>query len=94
MKCGIVFKNYKKLKIPIFAAMARKILVVYAVYTVIVFLINTYVIKENYTDALLKAVLSGVVFAALYAIVLMRNEKRQNDEKEAAAKNIPTKKKK
>jgi hypothetical protein len=42
---------------PIFASMARKILVVYAIYTVIVFLTNTYIFKENYTDALLKAVL-------------------------------------
>lgn len=74
---------------PIFAAMARKILVVYALYTVIVFLINTYVIKENYTDALLKAVISGVLFTAIYAVIIMRNEKRENDEKE-----VPVKKKK
>jgi uncharacterized membrane protein YfcA len=66
--------------------MARKILVVYAVYTVIVFLLNTYIFKENYTDALLKAVLSGVVFTAIYAIFTMRNEKRQADEKETAVK--------
>lgn len=85
----MVFTNYKKLKMPIFAAMARKILVVYALYTVIVFLINTYVIKENYTDALLKAVISGVLFTAIYAVIIMRNEKRENDEKE-----VPVKKKK
>jgi hypothetical protein len=70
-------------------AMARKILVVYAIYTVIVFLINTYIFKENYTDALLKAVFSGVVFTAVYAIIIMKNEKRQTDEKD-----IPAKKKK
>ena len=69
--------------------MARKILVVYAVYTVIVFLINTYIFKENYTDALLKAVLSGVVFTAIYAIIVMRHDKRQPEEKD-----IPAKKKK
>jgi galactitol-specific phosphotransferase system IIC component len=62
--------------------MARKILLVYAVYTIIVFLINTYFFKEDYTDALLKAVLSGVVFTAIYAIITMRNEKRQEEEKE------------
>jgi galactitol-specific phosphotransferase system IIC component len=70
--------------------MARKILLVYAVYTIIVFLINTYFFKEDYTDALLKAVLSGVVFTAIYAIITMRNEKRQEEEKE---KNVPQKKK-
>jgi len=62
--------------------MARKILLVYAVYTIIVFLINTYFFKEEYTDALLKAVLSGIVFTAIYAIITMRNEKRQEEEKE------------
>ena len=62
--------------------MARKILLVYAVYTIIVFLINTYFFKEDYTDALLKAVLSGIIFAAIYAIITMRNEKRQEEEKE------------
>ena len=70
--------------------MARKILLVYAVYTIIVFLINTYFFKEDYSDALLKAVLSGVVFTAIYAIITMRNEKRGEEEKE---KNIPQKKK-
>ena len=70
--------------------MARKILLVYAAYTVIVFLTNTYLFKEDYTDALLKAVLSGVVFTAIYAIITMRNEKRQEDEKEKAT---PQKKK-
>ena len=70
--------------------MARKILLVYAVYTIIVFLINTYFFKEDYTDALLKAVLSGIVFTAIYAIITMRNEKRQEEEKE---KNAPQKKK-
>ena len=70
--------------------MARKILLVYAVYTIIVFLINTYFFKEEYTDALLKAVLSGIIFAAIYAIITMRNEKRQEEEKE---KNAPQKKK-
>ncbi len=66
--------------------MARKILVVYALYTVIVFLTNTYIFKENYTDALLKAVLSGVVFTAIYAVIVMRNEKRQTDEEDVPAK--------
>jgi predicted cation transporter len=60
------------------------------VYTIIVFLINTYFFKEDYTDALLKAVLSGVVFTAIYAIITMRNEKRQEEEKK---KNVPQKKK-
>jgi len=74
--------------------MARKILVLYSIYTVIVFLINTYAFKENYTDALLKAVISGVLFTAIYAVILMRNEKRQNDEKDAATRNVSAKKKK
>jgi len=71
--------------------MARKILVVYAVYTVVVFLANSYIFKENYTDALLKAVISGVLFTAIYAVIIMRNEKRNEDTKPKVA---PTKKKK
>lgn len=82
----MVFRNYKKPKIYIFAVMARKILVVYALYTVIVFLTNTYIFKENYTDALLKAVISGVLFTAIYAVIIMRHEKRQPEEKNVAAK--------
>ena len=69
--------------------MARKILVVYIAYTVIVFMLNTYFFKEEYGDALVKAVLSGVVFTALYAIIVMRAEKRRDEEN-----NIPAKKKK
>lgn len=69
--------------------MARKILVVYVAYTVIVFLLNTYFFKEDYIDALVKAVLSGVVFTALYAVIVMRAEKRREDEN-----NTPVKKKK
>jgi len=72
--------------------MARKILLVYAVYTIIVFLINTYFFKEDYTDALLKAVLSGIVFTAIYAIITMRNEKRQEEEKGDIKKTSPRKK--
>lgn len=68
---------------PIFylCRMAKKVLLVYLVYTVIVFFINTYILKEIYTDALIKAVLSGVVFTALYAFVVMRNEKREQEKK-------------
>ena len=72
--------------------MARKILLVYAVYTISVFLINTYFFKEDYTDALLKAVLSGIVFTAIYAIITMRNEKRQEEEKGDIKKTSPRKK--
>ena len=61
--------------------MAKKILVVYLIYTVIVFFFNTYILKQIYTDALIKAVLSGVVFTALYAFVVMRNEKREQEKK-------------
>jgi hypothetical protein len=61
--------------------MARKILIVYVLYTLIVFLINSYFLKEDYVDALVKAVLSGVVFTALYAIIVMRAEKRREEEK-------------
>ena len=61
--------------------MAKKVLLVYLVYTVVVFFINTYILKEIYTDALIKAVLSGVVFTALYAFVVMRNEKREQENK-------------
>lgn len=56
--------------------MARKILVVYLVYTVIVFLAYTYIFKENYNNALLKSIISGVIFTAIYAFLAMRNEKR------------------
>jgi len=70
--------------------MARKILVVYLIYTVIVFFINSYVFKEEYSDALIKSVISGVLFTALFAFLMMRNEKRQQDEKENIA---PPKKK-
>jgi hypothetical protein len=71
---------------PTFAPMARKILVVYVLYTVIVFLINTYFFKEDYTDALVKAVLSGVVFTALYAVIVMRAEKRRDEENNTSSK--------
>ena len=66
--------------------MARKILVVYIAYTVIVFMLNTYFFKEEYGDALVKAVLSGVVFTALYAIIVMRAEKRRDEENNITAK--------
>jgi len=65
--------------------MARKILVVYLIYTVIVFFINSYIFKEEYTDALIKSVISGVLFTALFAFLMMRNDKRQEDEKEKIA---------
>lgn len=61
--------------------MAKKILVVYLIYTVVVFLFNKYIAKEIYTDALIKAVLSGVLFTVFYAFIVMRNEKRQQDKK-------------
>lgn len=77
----MVFRIFRKTKNPYLWPMARKILVVYVVYTVIVFLLNTYVFKEEYGDALVKAVLSGVVFTALYAVIVMRAEKRREEEK-------------
>jgi len=58
--------------------MARKIFIAYIIYIAIIFLVNDYILKENYVDAIVKAVLSGVVFAALYAIVLSRAAKRQD----------------
>jgi hypothetical protein len=61
--------------------MAKKILVVYLAYTVIVFFFYTYIQKASYADSLIKSVISGVVFTALYAFIVMRNEKRQQDEK-------------
>ncbi|WP_158992002.1 hypothetical protein [Mucilaginibacter sp. L196] len=63
--------------------MARKIFIVYLVYTVIVFLFYNYVIKANtnYADSILKAVLSGVVFTAVYAILLSRAAKREDEKK-------------
>ena len=70
--------------------MARKLIVAYFVYTVLIFLSNTYIFKEAYADAIIKAVLSGVVFTAVYAFIIIRNEKRQNEEKAAAT---PPKKK-
>jgi len=61
--------------------MARKIFIVYLVYTVIVFLFYNYVMKANYADAILKAVLSGVVFTAVYTILLSRAAKREDEKK-------------
>ena len=73
--------------------MARKIFIVYLVYTVVVFLSNTYIFKENYSDALIKAVLSGVIFTAVYAFISMRSEKRRLDtEAEAEAQKKKVKK--
>jgi len=73
--------------------MARKIFIVYLVYTVVVFLSNTYLFKENYSDALIKAVLSGVIFTAVYAFISMRSEKRRLDtEAEAEAQKKKVKK--
>jgi len=71
--------------------MARKIFIVYLIYTVVVFLSNTYIFKENYSDALIKAVFSGVIFTAVYAFISMRSEKRRLDneaEAEAQKKKI------
>ena len=70
--------------------MARKILIVYLVYTVVVFLMYSYVFKVEYFNALIKSVLSGVLFTVFYAFIMMRNEKRQLEEKE---KITPQKKK-
>jgi arginine exporter protein ArgO len=72
--------------------MAKKILVVYVIYTVVVFLFNTYIIKEIYTDALIKAVLSGVVFTVFYAFIVMRNEKKQAEKQQAESKPVRKKK--
>jgi len=72
--------------------MAKKILVVYVVYTVVVFLFNTYIVKEVYTDALIKAVLSGVVFTVFYAFIVMRNEKKQAEKQQAESKPVRKKK--
>ena len=59
--------------------MARKLFIAYIVYTALVFLMNSYVFKQNYADAILKAVLSGVLFTAIYAVVILRAEKRRNE---------------
>jgi len=62
-------------------SMARKIFIVYLVYTVIVFLFYNYIMKANYADAILKAVLSGVVFTAVYTVLLSRAAKREDEKK-------------
>jgi hypothetical protein len=64
----------------IFALMARKIFIVYLVYTVILFLFYNYIMKADYADAILKAVLSGVVFTAVYTILLSRAAKREDEK--------------
>jgi hypothetical protein len=69
--------------------MVRKVFVAYFVYVVVVFFINTYILKENYSDAIIKSVISGVIFTTLYYIILVRAEKRRAEES-----NIPQKKKK
>lgn len=70
--------------------MARKIFIVYLLYTVIVFLSNTYIFKEDYADAIFKAVISGVIFTAIYAYIVLKNEK---NAKEKAAEIKPVNKK-
>ena len=62
--------------------MARKILLIYIIYTLIVFLFYTYIVKVDYINALVKSIISGVVFTALYAFLLMRKEKKQEEEKD------------
>jgi len=37
--------------------------------------------KANYADAILKAVLSGVIFTAVYAVLLSRAAKREDEKK-------------
>jgi len=61
--------------------MAKKILLVYLAYTVVVFFCNTYLFKETYSDALIKAVLSGVVFTGIYAFIVMKNDKGAQEKK-------------
>jgi len=61
--------------------MARKVFIIYLVYTVVVFLFYSYVMKAVYADAILKAVLSGVVFTAVYVILLSRAAKREDEKK-------------
>ena len=66
--------------------MVRKVFIAYFVYIVVVFFINTYILKENYSDAIIKSVISGVVFTTLYYIILVRAEKRQKEEEAAVTK--------
>ena len=74
--------------------MARKLIIAYFLYTVTIFLSNTYLFKENYADSIIKAVISGVIFTALYAVIILRAEKRRNDKKQEEEKAaIPAKKK-
>jgi uncharacterized membrane protein (GlpM family) len=61
--------------------MARKLFIAYFVYVAVVFLFNSYLMKENYADAIIKAVISGVIFAGIYAIVIIRAEKREKEKK-------------
>ena len=82
----MVFRIYRKNLIAYLWHMARKILVVYVVYTVVVFLVYTYFFKEDYINALIKSVLSGVVFTALYAVIMMRAEKRREEENNTSSK--------
>ena len=66
--------------------MIRRVFAAYFIYVVVVFFINTYVFKENYSDAIIKSVISGVVFTTLYYIILVRAEKRRKEEEAAAVK--------
>jgi len=61
--------------------MARKVFIIYLVYTVIVFLFFRYFSGAIYADAILKAVLSGVVFTAIYVILASRAAKREDEKK-------------
>jgi uncharacterized membrane protein (GlpM family) len=59
--------------------MARKLFIAYFVYVAVVFLFNSYIM--NYADAIIKAVISGVIFTGIYAILLFRAEKREKEKK-------------
>jgi uncharacterized MnhB-related membrane protein len=61
--------------------MVRKIFIAYVIYVAVVFLANTYIFKEEFIDAVVKAVLSGVVFTFIYFVILAKAEKRKNEEK-------------
>jgi uncharacterized MnhB-related membrane protein len=61
--------------------MILKLFIAYIVYTTLIFFANTYLFKENYVDAIIKAVLSGVVFTGAYAFIIIRAKKYKEEKK-------------
>ncbi len=54
-------------------------MVIYLVYTVVIFLFFTYIMKEDYSNALVKSIISGVLFTVFCAYYLGKKEKEKQN---------------